>query len=77
MAEAANHRSFVGMGRPSLSREHGFSCDRGIVYLVISKERVPVPMDQALVDVTLKAIDDFKNLVAAGKIPPSLENSSK
>ncbi len=60
-----------------LLREHGFSCDRGVIYFVGSKERVPVVMDQTLVEDTLKAIDDFKNLVAAGKIPEPLENSSK
>ena len=50
-----------------LLREHGFSCDRGIIYFVSSKERVPVLLDQELIVETLKAIDDFKSLVAAGK----------
>ncbi len=34
-------------------------------------------MDQTLTDDTLKAIDDFRNVVAAGQIPPPLENSPK
>lgn len=60
-----------------LLREHGFSCDRGIIYFVSSKERVPVLLDQELIVETLKAIDDFKSLVAAGQIPQPLENSPK
>jgi CRISPR-associated protein Cas1 len=60
-----------------LLMEHGFSCDHGVIYFAASRERVPVSVDQELMDSTFKAIADFKNLVAVGQIPEPLENSPK
>ncbi|MFZ3047466.1 MAG: CRISPR-associated protein Cas4, partial [Desulfatirhabdiaceae bacterium] len=60
-----------------LLREHGFICDTGIIYFAGSKERVPVVMDETLIDETHKAIIDFRAVAESGQIPQPLESSPK
>jgi len=60
-----------------LLREHGFLCDTGVIYFAGSKERVPVMMDDILIDETQKAIVDFRSVAESGQIPQPLENSPK
>lgn len=64
-------------GQGLLLREHGFSCDGGIIYFVGSKERVNVPYDEALLAETCKAIEGLRALARSGEIPPPLEDSPK
>jgi CRISPR-associated protein Cas1 len=58
-------------------REHGFTCDRGIVYFTASKTRVEVVFDDDLVRQTLDAIRGIREAAAAGRIPPPLVDSPK
>lgn len=60
-----------------LLREHGYECEKGIIYFVASKERVPVPIDRDLEDRTRQAIDAFIKTATEGKMPPPLEDSPK
>jgi CRISP-associated protein Cas1 len=64
-------------GQGLLLREHGFSCDRGVIYFVGSKERVAVDLDETLIRETLAAIEGLKASVLSGRIPPPLEDSPK
>ena len=60
-----------------LLRENGFECDEGFIYFVGSKERVPVPFDDELVNQTRSAIEDFRKLAAGDEIPEPLDGSRK
>jgi len=63
-----------------LLREHGFRCSHGILYFASSRERVKVVFDEALVDATLKAVEELRAVAAGGDtgvIPPPLEDSPK
>jgi CRISPR/Cas system-associated exonuclease Cas4 (RecB family) len=57
-------------GQGLLLKEHGFSCDRGIIYFVGSRERVTVILDEALIAETLAAIDGLKAAAKSHEIPP-------
>ena len=57
--------------------EHGYQCDEGALYFVASKERVKVPFDEELINLTGEAIRGARNLAASGRIPPPLEDSPK
>lgn len=60
-----------------LLREHGYTCEEGVIYFVASKERVPVPVDEVLEALALKAVADMRAMGAAGTIPPPLVDSPK
>ncbi len=60
-----------------LLREHGFTCHEGMIYYVGSRERVRVTFDEALKEKVHKAVQDMRDLVANGEIPPPLEDSPK
>ncbi|MBX5484648.1 MAG: CRISPR-associated endonuclease Cas1 [Myxococcaceae bacterium] len=60
-----------------LLREHGYTCDRGILYFAESKTRVPVPFDDLLVERTRQVIRDARATALAGRIPPPLKASPK
>lgn len=60
-----------------LLREHGFECDSGVLYYVESRERVRVPFDDLLIDLTLASIHGLRGVAYAGRIPPPLEDSPK
>jgi CRISPR-associated protein Cas1 len=60
-----------------LLREHGYACEGGVIYFVGSRERVPVPFDDALVSLTTDSIAQLKAVAAAGSIPPPLDESPK
>ena len=60
-----------------LLNEHGYHCTHGIIYYVAGKERVKVPFDDQLHQLTHNAIDGLRLLAAAGRIPPPLEDSPK
>lgn len=57
--------------------EHGYTCDKGVLYYVESKERVHVPFDDDLRALTRNAIDGLRFIAAGGHIPDPLADSPK
>lgn len=57
--------------------EHGYVCNEGVLYFVSSRERVTVPFDDELKQVTRNAIDGLRFVAAGGTIPPPLVDSPK
>ena len=60
-----------------LLREHGYECSEGILYFAGSRERVRVPFDNDLVELTRQSIEGLRSVADAGRIPPPLEDSPK
>jgi CRISPR-associated protein Cas1 len=60
-----------------LLREHGYTCDEGAVYFAASKKRVPIPIDEDLIQITLEAAEKAKTLGVSGVLPPPLVDSPK
>lgn len=60
-----------------LLREHGFTCEAGILYFAASRERVRVPFDAELIALTLRAIEELRQAVAEPVAPPPLVDSPK
>lgn len=58
-------------------RDNGYTCDEGVIYYVATKQRVRVPMDDALLAQTLKALADARTAAASDQIPPPLVDSPK
>jgi len=59
-----------------LLRRHGYTCDQGIIYYAGSRERVQVPFDDELIQLTQTSINGLR-LLAEGSIPPPLTDSPK
>lgn len=57
--------------------EHGYTCDKGVLYYVESKERVYVPFDDELRALTRNAIDGLRFIASGGHIPEPLTDSPK
>ena len=57
--------------------EHGYQCESGVLYFAASKERVRVPFDEELREMTRNAIHGLRLIAAGGQIPPPLEDSPK
>jgi CRISPR-associated protein Cas1 len=60
-----------------LLREHGFTCDSGIIYFAGSRERVRVQFDDELVEKTLSAASSLRGIAQTSHIPPPLQDSPK
>ena len=60
-----------------LLREHGYTCDEGILYFVESRERVAVVFDDELQAEVSSAVNGLRLIAASGRIPPPLEDSPK
>ncbi len=60
-----------------LLEDAGYTCSYGILYFAASRERVKVLFDEDLRQQTLEAIDVFRSVVDAGRVPPPLEDSPK
>ena len=58
-------------------REHGYSCEAGVLYFAGSKERVGVVFDEELIARTEEAIHGLRLIAAGGQVPPPLEDSPK
>lgn len=58
-------------------RENGYRCDEGILYYLTTKQRVRVPIDEALLAKTLDALAQARRTAASGRIPPPLVDSPK
>lgn len=60
-----------------LLEEHGYECIEGIIYYAASRERVRIPFDRELRDMSLAAVEGLRSLSEEGEIPPPLEDSPK
>lgn len=58
-------------------QEHGYRCERGVLYYAESKERVPVEFDDELKNRALSAVNGLRLVAAGGRIPPPLIDSPK
>ncbi|MDQ1282684.1 MAG: CRISP-associated protein Cas1 [Euryarchaeota archaeon] len=58
-------------------RENGFSCEHGVIYYILSKERVFVSFDPALMGKTRELIEKLRMMVEKGEIPPPLHASAR
>jgi CRISPR-associated endonuclease Cas1 len=58
-------------------REHGYTCDSGVLYFAESKERVKVAFDEELITLTQDAVDGLRLIAVGGHIPTPLEDSPK
>jgi len=58
-------------------RENGYTVTEAIVYYGSTKQRVRVPIDDALVQHVLAAVSEARSLAARGRIPPPLVDSPK
>ncbi|MGQ9592573.1 MAG: CRISPR-associated endonuclease Cas4g/Cas1g, partial [Planctomycetota bacterium] len=65
------------MAQGLLLREHGYRCDRGVLYYAGSRTRVDVPFDPDLESRTLAVIDAARVAEQAAELPPPLEDSSR
>ncbi len=57
--------------------EHGYVCEKGVLYYVQSRERVEVPFGEELRALTREAISGMRRMAGDGQIPPPLEDSPK
>ena len=55
----------------------GYETDHGVLYFAGSRERVTVPFDIELRNLTRESIHEFKKIADMGEIPPPLEDSPK
>lgn len=60
-----------------LLEEHGYTCEKGVLYYVQSRERVEIPLDEELRALTRSAMAGMRQMAASGQIPPPLEDSPK
>lgn len=60
-----------------LLRANGCQCDRGVLYFAASKRRVEIVFDDALVSLTLAAVEGLRTIAMAGRLPPPLVDSPK
>ena len=58
-------------------RDNGYVCDEGVIYYVSTKQRVRVPIDEALGAQTLAALADARAAAESNQIPPPLVDSPK
>lgn len=57
--------------------EHGYVCTEGVLYYAGSKERVAIPFDAELRELTLASVNGLRDVAAGGNIPLPLEDSPK
>ena len=60
-----------------LLRANGYTCNKGIIYYVASKQRVTIDLDDDLIAATRQKIADMREIVESGTIPPPLVDSPK
>ena len=60
-----------------LLEEHGYRCSSGVLYFAGSRERVRVPFDDELRQLTVESLDKLRETANGGTIPPPLEDSPK
>lgn len=60
-----------------LLREHGYRCERGMLWFAESRQRVAVELEDALVERTLVLLADLRVVAASSEPPPPLVDSPK
>jgi len=60
-----------------LLREHGYRCDSAEIYFAGSKKRVPIVIDDSLLDVVRATVNRVRELASSTEMPPPLEDSPK
>lgn len=65
------------MAQGLLLREHGFRCDRGLLYFAAARRRVEVPFTPELEARTLDLLRQARELAKSTEPPPPLEDSPK
>jgi CRISPR-associated protein Cas1 len=60
-----------------LLRDNGYTCQDAIVYYGATKQRVRIPVDEALVAETLALLDEARTIARSGIIPAPLVDSPK
>ncbi len=58
-------------------REHGFVCHEGVIFFWETRQRITVPIDTALLELTHRAIAGARQLMSDRTIPPPLTDSPK
>jgi len=58
-------------------RDNGYDCNEAVLYYDATKQRVRVPIDEALVQSVLQALAEARTLATRGRIPPPLVDSPK
>lgn len=58
-------------------RDNGYECQEGVIYYAMSKQRVRVPISDALVAHTLSALEKARETAESHRIPPPLIDSPK
>lgn len=58
-------------------REHGYTCEAGVIYYAAGRERVRVEFDEELIALTHNAISGLRLVAAGGQLPPPLNDSPK
>ncbi len=58
-------------------RENGFACDEGVLFFWETRQRVRIPIDDALIGLTETVIDGAKQLRQSDVAPPPLIDSPK
>ena len=60
-----------------LLREHGFECDHGEIYYAKDRQRVPITIDEPLIQRTREAATRVLELASEGELPAPLRDSPK
>lgn len=60
-----------------LLRASGYTCTHGVLYFAESRDRVVVPLDDALVSRTRQLLEELRTVASSGRIPPPLVDSPK
>ena len=60
-----------------LLHANGYECDTGIVYYISSKQRIEIKIDDNLIAKTAKLLNQMRDMMKQGVIPPPLVDSPK
>ena len=60
-----------------LLRANGYTCTKGIIYYISSKQRIEVSFDDETVEKTLQMIKEMREMAKTDTIPPPLVDSPK
>ena len=58
-------------------RDNGYTCDEGMLYFNETRQRVRIPIDEELIALASRAVDQARDLQARGEIPLPLLDSPK
>lgn len=64
-------------GQGLLLKVHGYTCTKGILYYISSKQRIEVPFSDSLINQTRKMIRDMRTMARSNSMPPPLVDSPR